>query len=116
MRLHGRILIRWRMCQMCSLGVSWVEKHWHYVRYSSIWRNVFIPRGKRTMMITSLMQWFRRRQPLLSDAEEIVLAAGGTWFESEFFGGQPNWSRILTTPATKLTKAEQHFLTHEVDD
>ena len=64
---------------------------------------------------SSLMQWFRNREPPLSEAEETVLAAGGTWFESEFFSGNPSWMRILETPATPLTEAERHFLSHEVE-
>ncbi len=70
---------------------------------------------RRRLISTPLLNWFQKQQPTLSDAEKQLLAAGGLWWEAQFFSGKPNWQEIIATPKPKLTIEEQEFLDHQVD-
>ena len=62
-----------------------------------------------------ILPWFQKRLPPLSAEEQAVLAAGGLWYEKEFFTGKPNWNTLFALSKPALTDAEQHFLEHEVE-
>jgi acyl-CoA dehydrogenase len=64
---------------------------------------------RQTLITQRVWDWFKRVQPPLTKAEDEVLASGNTWWEREFFTGQPNWENILDFK-TGLTREEQDFL------
>jgi len=52
--------------------------------------------------------------PTLSETERVALEAGTVGWEGELFSGQPQWEKLLTIPAPKLTNEEEAFLNNEV--
>ncbi len=61
------------------------------------------------------MTWFKAQQPPISESEKVVLEAGGTWWETEIFSTQPNWSKVNNTQVQSLTAEEQAFLDNQVE-
>ena len=51
----------------------------------------------------------------MSDTEREALEAGSVWWDGELFSGQPKWSKLLSTPAPKLTDEERAFLDGPTD-
>lgn len=65
----------------------------------------------RLLLVTlPVMQLIRRKLPPISDTERDAIAAGTTWWESDLFGGYPDWRKLLAFPPAKLTLEEQAFL------
>lgn len=63
-------------------------------------------------MFALLMKWLKDKKflPTISDTERQALEAGHPWIESQFFAGNPKFSRMLAEPYSKLTEEEQSFL------
>lgn len=61
------------------------------------------------------MKLFQKILPKISNTEREALDAGTVWWESELFGGRPNWDILLNTEQTKLTQEEHDFINSEVD-
>jgi acyl-CoA dehydrogenase len=58
---------------------------------------------------------FRRMLPTMSKTEQDALEAGNVWWEGELFSGVPDWDKLMSLPAPKLTEEEQAFLDGPVD-
>lgn len=71
---------------------------------------------RRDVITRPILVWFRRTLPALSDTEQAALDAGTVWWDAELFSGDPNWTRLLATPAPKMTEEEQAFLDGPVED
>ncbi len=54
--------------------------------------------------------------PKISSTEEAALKAGTNWVESNFFKAEVDFDAIKNEKITKLTKEEQHFINHEVNE
>lgn len=76
---------------------------------------MLLPGLRRAIFTKPIMRWFRRVQPSLTEAEREVLASGNTWWEREFFTGDPNWEKILHYTQPHLSAEEQAFLHGPVD-
>ncbi len=59
---------------------------------------------------TPLLATYRRMLPNMSATERAAIEAGTTWWDGDLFSGAPRWSKLLTTPAPRLTEEEQAFL------
>jgi acyl-CoA dehydrogenase len=46
----------------------------------------------------------------MSDTEREALEAGSVWWDGELFSGMPDWDRLVSFPAPKLSDEEQAFL------
>ncbi len=57
-----------------------------------------------------LIKFARTVMPNMSDTEREALEAGTVWWEGELFSGSPDWTKLMDTPAPKLSKEEQAFL------
>ncbi|NVK22667.1 MAG: acyl-CoA dehydrogenase [Kangiellaceae bacterium] len=80
---------------------------------------IFIPLNLpflRQKISASLLDMFKGVMPKISDTEQEALDAGTVWWESEVFGGKPNWKRLHAIPAAKLTQEEQAFIDGPVDE
>ncbi len=55
-----------------------------------------------------------RALPTMSETERAALEAGTVGFEGSLFAGRPNFRRLTTLGAPKLTPVEQSFLDQEV--
>ncbi len=65
----------------------------------------------RYWLVTApIRQWFKAKQPPISAAEQVVLDAGGSWWETEVFSGAPNWKRLFIKKIDRLSDEEQAFL------
>lgn len=66
-------------------------------------------------VVRPIRGWFRRKQPPISSAEQVVLDAGGTWWEKEVFSGKVHWERVLNHQFDPLTDEEKNFLSHQTE-
>lgn len=69
---------------------------------------------RRLVLSGPLMSWFKKQMPPISDAEQVVLDAGGSWWETEVFANEINWDSIHAHEMTPLTQAEQEFIDQQV--
>ncbi len=53
---------------------------------------------------------YRTMLPSMSNTEREALEAGNVWWDGELFSGMPNWDRLLSYPAPRLSDEEQAFL------
>lgn len=57
-----------------------------------------------------LMKSLKKIMPPLSKTEKEALESGTIWWEGEFFQGKPDWNKLHSVPAPKLTNEEKEFL------
>lgn len=63
-------------------------------------------------MFAKLMHWMQINQvlPAISDTERQALEAGDVWIDGEFFGGKPDFDRMLAASYHRLSDEEQAFM------
>lgn len=67
--------------------------------------------GIRKKILTGpLLNYVRAVLPPMSQTERDAIEAGTVWWESELFRGNPDWSKLMSTPEATLTAKEQAFL------
>jgi len=71
---------------------------------------------RRKLISNHILRAFRRALPSMSQTERDALEAGSVWWDGELFSGRPNWQRLLSFPAPRLTAEERAFLDGPVDD
>lgn len=59
---------------------------------------------------------YREMLPSMSDTEREALEAGSVWWDGELFSGMPEWDRLMSFPAPKLSDEEQAFLDGPCDE
>ncbi|OED38930.1 acyl-CoA dehydrogenase [Chromatiales bacterium (ex Bugula neritina AB1)] len=57
-----------------------------------------------------LLRYVRAVLPPMSQTERDAIEAGTVWWEAELFRGNPDWSKLMSTPQAGLSAAEQAFL------
>ena len=65
---------------------------------------------RREHITRRILDAYRRMLPSMSKTEQDALEAGSVWWEGELFSGAPDWSRLRSLPAPRLTDEEQAFL------
>ena len=65
---------------------------------------------RREKLTKPLLAIYRTMLPSMSDTEREALEAGNVWWDGELFSGMPNWDRLMSYPAPKLSDEEQAFL------
>lgn len=65
---------------------------------------------RREKITKPLLSVYRKMLPTMSDTEREALAAGSVWWDGELFSGMPQWDRLMSCPAPKLSDEEQAFL------
>jgi acyl-CoA dehydrogenase len=65
---------------------------------------------RKLLLTRAFLRFYERIAPALSETEQTALAAGTVGFEGELFSGKPDWNKLLSQPAPKLTPEEQAFL------
>ncbi|HVS24897.1 MAG TPA: acyl-CoA dehydrogenase, partial [Gammaproteobacteria bacterium] len=65
---------------------------------------------RRGQVTRRLIDVYRRMLPSMSRTEQEALEAGGIWWDGELFSGIPDWRKLLSLPAPRLTPEEQAFL------
>ena len=67
--------------------------------------------GIRKKILTGpLLKYVRAVLPPMSQTERDAIEAGTVWWESELFRGNPDWSKLMSTPQATLSAKEQAFL------
>lgn len=69
-----------------------------------------LPVLRRTLISDRVFSIFKKIMPSMSNTEREALEAGSVWWDGELFSGKPNWSKLLDTPAPKLSPEERAFL------
>ena len=70
---------------------------------------------RRERITARLFDIYKTMVPSISDTEREALEAGTVSWDGELFTGLPDWGRLLSLPAPKLTDAEQAFLNGPVE-
>jgi acyl-CoA dehydrogenase len=65
---------------------------------------------RREKITKPLLDIYRKMLPSMSDTEREALEAGNVWWDGELFSGMPDWDRLMSYPAPKLSDEEQAFL------
>lgn len=65
---------------------------------------------RRERITRPLLDVYRTMLPTMSETERAALEAGNVWWDGELFSGLPNWERLKSMPAPKLSEKEQAFL------
>jgi acyl-CoA dehydrogenase len=71
---------------------------------------------RRPVLTRPLLGLFKKMLPPLSETEREALEAGTVGWDGELFSGNPEWRKLLSTPAPQLTTAEQAFLDGPVEE
>jgi len=74
-----------------------------------------VPSLRRSLVSDRVFDIFRKVMPTMSDTEREALEAGSVWWDGDLFSGQPKWSKLLSTPAPKLSDEERAFLDGPTD-
>ena len=56
------------------------------------------------------LRTYRRMLPSMSQTEKDALDAGTVWWDGELFTGGPDWDKLLSAAAPRLSAEEQAFL------
>ncbi len=65
---------------------------------------------RQKILTVPLLGYVRAVLPPMSQTERDAIEAGTVWWEAELFRGNPDWSKLMSTPAASLSEAEQAFL------
>lgn len=69
-------------------------------------------------MFGLLMSWMKAKKllPQISDTERQALEAGSVWIDGEFFGGNPDFKKMLAEAYSRVSPEEQAFLDGPVEE
>lgn len=69
-------------------------------------------------MFALLMSWMKSNKllPQISDTERQALEAGSVWIDGEFFGGNPDFKKMLAEAYARVSPEEQAFLDGPVEE
>ena len=65
---------------------------------------------RREKITKPLLEMYRKMLPSMSDTEREALEAGNVWWDGELFSGMPQWDKLMSFPAPKLSDEEQAFI------
>ncbi len=65
---------------------------------------------RRNSLTKPIFKWARKALPGMSETEQAAIEAGEVWWDADLFTGNPDWSKLLATPAASLSEDEQAFL------
>jgi len=65
---------------------------------------------RREKLTKPLLAIYRKMLPKMSDTEREALEAGNVGWDGELFSGMPQWDRLMSYPAPRLSDEEQAFV------
>ncbi len=71
---------------------------------------------RKALITSTLLKFYTKLLPPLSDTERTALESGTVGFEGELFSGKPDWDKLLSLPRPMLNAEEQAFLDGPVED
>ncbi len=87
--------------------------HWLVFLLIAVPLNVSVVR--RALISDRVFSLFKTIMPSMSNTEREALEAGSVWWDGELFSGKPDWSKLLDTPAPKLSSEERAFVDGPTD-
>ncbi|MDW8469059.1 MAG: acyl-CoA dehydrogenase [Burkholderiales bacterium] len=75
-----------------------------------------IPPLRRRLLSDPVLALYRRILPDMSQTEKEAIEAGTVWWDRELFSGKPDWEKLLSVPAPRLSPEEQAFLDGPVEE
>jgi acyl-CoA dehydrogenase len=106
----GLILLGWQL--IGSLGYIGLVLWPIYIAYAVLFH---IPNFRRTYFIAPVLKYFQLALPPMSDTEREALESGDKWIEADLINGKINWSAIMQSSYSTLSKTEQAFLDNQVE-
>ncbi len=64
---------------------------------------------RRDKITRPALDFYRTIVPSMSETERDALEAGNVWWDGELFSGMPDWDRLMSFPAPRLSEEEQAF-------
>ena len=77
--------------------------------------SLLLPNLRRWLYSGPVLTFYRKILPAMSETERDALEAGTVWWDGQLFSGKPDWSRLLGTPAPRLSAEEESFLNKETE-
>lgn len=74
------------------------------------------PDYKREFIFQRAFDALSKTLPTMSETERVALEAGTVSWDGELFSGEPQWEKLLTIPAPKLSEEEQAFVDGPVNE
>ncbi len=65
---------------------------------------------RRFLISRRFLRLYKRMLPPMSSTEREALEAGTVWWDGELFTGGPDWNKLLSAKAPRLTAEEQAFI------
>ncbi|BEV71259.1 MULTISPECIES: acyl-CoA dehydrogenase [unclassified Paludibacterium] len=65
---------------------------------------------RRALFTGPVFAIFKKITPAMSQTEQEAINAGTVWWDRDLFSGKPDWSRLESFPAPKLSAEEQAFV------
>ncbi|MGD9590963.1 MAG: acyl-CoA dehydrogenase [Candidatus Berkiella sp.] len=73
------------------------------------------PQYRRRYIINPAFDGMKNTLPSMSETERVALEAGTVGWDAELFAGNPQWEKLLTMSAPKLSDEEQAFMDNQVN-
>jgi len=70
---------------------------------------------RQKYLSTPMLAYIQKALPPISRTEREAIEAGTTWWESDLFQGEPDFNKLLDTPAPGLSEEEQAFIDGPVE-
>jgi acyl-CoA dehydrogenase len=75
-----------------------------------------VPALRRRVLSDPVLAIYRGILPDMSQTEKEAIDAGTVWWDADLFSGNPDWAKLLSVPAPRLTPEEQAFLDGRVEE
>jgi acyl-CoA dehydrogenase len=73
------------------------------------------PPLRRALLSDGVLALFRKIVPAMTSTEREAIEAGTVGWDRELFSGRPDWKKLVTLPAPRLTADEERFLANECE-
>src|SRR5690348_2282799 len=74
-----------------------------------------VPWLRRKAVTDHVLAMYRRILPDMSQTEKEAIDAGTVWWDADLFSGKPDWNKLLSVRAPRLSAEEQAFLDGPVE-
>ena len=71
---------------------------------------------RKAWLTAPIFRWAHGVLPGMSETERVAIEAGDVWWDAELFSGNPDWRKLLGTPAARLSEREGAFLAGPVEE
>src|SRR6266567_9537990 len=73
------------------------------------------PPLRRALVSDGFLALFRKIVPAMTSTEREAIEAGTVGWDRELFSGRPDWKKLVTMAAPRLTAEEERFLANECE-